>query len=155
VPSAWLAALRWYLPLTLATHLVWEIAQLPLYTLWREGSAEEIAFAVAHCTAGDLVIALGSLVLALVVVGKAGWPEAGFAQVAVAATVLGAAYTVLGEWFNTTVRQSWAYASAMPTLPPLGTGLTPLLQWLLLPPLCLVAARRRVTPTSVPKGSEG
>ena len=135
--APWLAALRWYLPLVLVANLAWETAQLPLYTIWREGSAGEIAFAVGHCTGGDVIIALGALILALVTLGEADWPAAGFARVAVAATGLGVAYTVASEWLNTTVRQRWAYTKAMPTLPPLGTGLAPLLQWLLLPPVCL------------------
>jgi hypothetical protein len=144
--------MRRYLPAIVAANLAWEVAQLPLYTIRREGSAGEIAFAVAHCTGGDAVIALGALVLALVGVGEPGWPTTGFARVAVAATALGAGYTVLSEWLNTTVRQSWAYASAMPTLPPLGTGLAPLLQWLLLPPLCLLAARRGALTAGIPRG---
>jgi hypothetical protein len=150
--GAWLAALRWYLPLTFAANLVWETAQLPLYTLWGEGSAKEIAFAVGHCTGGDVVIALSALVLALVTLGEAGWPEAGFTRVAITATVLAAAYTVVSEWFNTTVPQSWAYTKAMPTLPPLGTGLAPLLQWSVIPPLCLLAVRHQVGTAGVRKG---
>jgi len=39
------------------------------------------------------------------------------------------------------VRGSWAYTPAMPRVPPLGTGLAPLLQWLLLPTMSLVWAR--------------
>jgi len=151
--APWLAALRRYLPLVLVANLAWETAQLPLYTIWHEGSAGEIAFAVGHCTGGDAVIALGALVLALVTFGEAGWPVAGFARVAITATGLGVAYTVVSEWLNTTIRQSWAYTKAMPMLPPLGTGLTPLLQWLLLPPVCLLAARHLATTTGTRKGS--
>ena len=86
--------------------------------------------------------------------GEANWPEAGFARVAVTATGLGvAAYTVVSEWLNTSVTQSWAYTKAMPTLPPLGTGLAPLLQWLLLPPVCLLAARHQAMTVGAWKGS--
>lgn len=35
-----------------ALNLLWEIAQLPLYTIYEEGEPAAIAFAVAHCTAG-------------------------------------------------------------------------------------------------------
>src|SRR5215467_10683065 len=31
-------------------HFFWEVAQLPLYTLWRTGTPREIAFALFHCT---------------------------------------------------------------------------------------------------------
>jgi hypothetical protein len=48
-------ALR-YLPWLAALSLAWEIAQLPLYTLWHEAEPAYIAFAVAHCTIGDVLI---------------------------------------------------------------------------------------------------
>ena len=35
-----------------AGHLLWEAAQLPLYTIWWTGTRREIRFAVIHCT-GD------------------------------------------------------------------------------------------------------
>jgi len=52
-------------------------------------------------------------------------------------TALGAAYTVYSEWLNTGVRMAWAYSELMPVVPGIGTGLSPLLQWLVLPPLGL------------------
>jgi len=52
---AWLAGLS----------LVWEVAQLPLYTIWSEAPASKIAFAVAHCTAGDVLIGAAALLIAL------------------------------------------------------------------------------------------
>jgi hypothetical protein len=137
----WLAALRRYLPLILVANLAWETVQLPLYTLWQAGSARTIAFAIVHCTLGDGLIAAVSLVLALALVGHADWPRRRFTGVAAAATVLGVGYTVWSEWLNVAVRGAWAYAAAMPRVPPLGTGLAPLAQWLILPALCLTAAR--------------
>src|SRR5215213_9612223 len=35
----------------------WEIAQLPLYTIWRERSFAQNIAAALHCTLGDAVIA--------------------------------------------------------------------------------------------------
>ena len=46
-----------YLPWLAGLSLTWEIAHLPLYTIWNEASPEYMAFAVAHCTVGDLLIA--------------------------------------------------------------------------------------------------
>ena len=136
----WLSALRVYLAASAVLHLVWEVAQLPLYTIGRTGSAGEITFAVLHCTAGDVMIATMVLVTALVVVGSAAWPESGFRPVVVAVVSLGFGYTVYSEWINTGVRKSWAYADSMPTLPVLGTGLSPLLQWLIVPAVALSTA---------------
>lgn len=142
--TAWRLAGR-YLALLLAANLAWEVAHLPLYTLWTEGSPGTIAWAVLHCTAGDGVIGATTLALALVLTRARDWPRSGFGRVAVLATLLGVAVTVALEWLNVEVRGSWAYAAAMSRLPPLGTGLSPVLQWLLLPPVCLLAARRVTT----------
>ncbi len=141
----WLGALRIYLAITAAAHLIWEIAQLPLYTIWSTGTPREIAFAVFHCTIGDLMIATLSLVLALVCFGGAAWPRERFTPVMAATLVTGIGYTVYSEWLNTAVRKAWAYAELMPTLPPFGTGLTPLLQWIIVPLLGFAAIwlRRR------------
>ena len=58
----------------LALNLAWEIAQLPLYTIWWTDPGSRIAFAAAHCTVGDLMIGAASLALALLLAGR-GWPE--------------------------------------------------------------------------------
>lgn len=137
----WLTALRRYVAISAGLHLAWEIAHLPLYTLWRTGTAREIAFAILHCTAGDLMIGTLSLVATLLVLGKPGWPGQRFGEVAVSVLVLGLAYTIYSEWLNTVVRKSWTYAEMMPTLPFLGTGLSPLAQWLVIPVVAMLAVR--------------
>jgi hypothetical protein len=131
--GVWLLVLRQYLLFVALANLAWEVVHLPLYTLWQEGSPREIAFAVAHCTAGDVLIATASLVLALLLFGDRGWPEKGFRQVAAATLVFGLGYTVFSEWLNTEVRRSWAYSDLMPVVPVLGTGLSPLMQWIVIP----------------------
>jgi hypothetical protein len=140
--SDWLTAFRRYLAAAAVGHLVWESAQLPLYTLWATASPGEMAWAVVHCTAGDIGIAAAALAVALIVFGRSGWPAERFGAAAAATITAGIAYTVYSEWLNTVVRQSWTYAEAMPVVPPLGTGLAPLLQWVAIPALSLWAARR-------------
>ena len=54
------------------------------------------------------------------------------------AILLGAAYTVFSEWLNVDIRRSWSYTAAMRVLPVLGTGLTPLLQLVVVPGLAFV-----------------
>lgn len=141
--SLWLWALRRYLAVTAVGHLGWEFLHMPLYTLWEEGSTGEIVFAAIHCTGGDILIALAVLTTALVLVGNAGWPFVRFREVAWMTIVLGIGYTVFSEWLNVDVRESWAYAPSMPTIPYLGTGLTPIAQWIVVPLLALRAADPR------------
>ena len=58
-------ALR-YVPVLGALNLLWEIAQLPLYTIWDEGTPSFIAYAVVHCTLGDVAIGTLALLVALI-----------------------------------------------------------------------------------------
>lgn len=141
----WLGGLRRYLAVLALASLAWEIAHAPLYTIWREASVGEIAFAIAHCTAGDVLIGLSALAAALVIFGSAGWPGERFGAVAAATTVVGVTYTAFSEWLNIVVREAWAYAEAMPTMPVGGfdLGLSPIAQWLVVPALAFAAARRR------------
>lgn len=120
-----------YIAPIVVLHLVWEILQLPLYTLWRESSSSAIAFAVLHCTLGDVMIAASSLYVAIVVCGGPHWPLERYKRVALMAGAVGLVYTVFSEWNNTVVTRSWAYSLWMPTL--WGIGLSPVLQWLVIP----------------------
>ena len=123
----------------LLLNAAWEIAQLPLYTLWQDGTRGSIAYAIAHCTAGDLVI--GAWVTAIAAFaarfGAAPMRKRSFV---ISFLVVGLGYTVFSEWLNVHVRKSWAYTDLMPLLPPLGTGFTPALQWIVVPPLTWAAA---------------
>ena len=123
-------------------NLLWEIAHFPLYTLWSTGTLAEQVFAIVHCTAGDLVIALCALALGLLAAGDTRWPVAGFARVAFFAVIAGVGYTIFSERLNVEVRKSWAYSPAMPIVPFLGVGLTPLLQWVLVPIAAFLFVRR-------------
>ncbi len=118
-------------------NLLWEFIQAPLYTIWIEQWGAN-AFAVIHCTGGDVVIGAGAMVVALAAFGR-DWPDtpASRSRVMAAVTAIGVAYTIFSEWLNVDVRGEWAYGAMMPTLPVLGTGLAPLLQWLVIPALAL------------------
>ena len=140
----WLYALRLYLLFVIVASGAWEVLQLPLYTLAREGTASEIVFALAHCTAGDVLIALSTLTVALVLCGQPAWPVSGFWRVAAVTVTFGVAYTIFSEWLNLVIRQSWAYSDLMPVVPILAVGLSPLLQWLVIPLAGLALVRRRV-----------
>jgi hypothetical protein len=128
---------------TIPAHLAWEIAQLPLYTIWYEGSPGWIAFATLHCAGGDVLIAGGALLVALLLFGTGRWPDERYVAIAVPVVLAGIAITIVGEWYHTEVRNSWAYSILMPTVPGLGTGLSPFLQWIVIPTAALWWARPR------------
>ena len=59
----------------------------------------------------------------------------------------GLAYTVFSEWLNVVVRAAWAYADWMPIIPIAGLriGLSPLLQWIVVPGAAFAIMRRVTT----------
>jgi len=144
------ATLRWiaarYLPWMLALNLAWEAAHVRLYTLWQEAEAAYIAFSVVHCALGDVLIGIAALVVALVLARAPSVAHWRWARVAAMTSLAGVAYAIFSEWMNITLLRSWAYTKSMPTLEIGGfeIGLTPLAQWLLLPPIALYLGRATV-----------
>ena len=129
----WLQTVRCYLAASLAANFVWEVLQLPLFTLWTTGTVRQQGFAVFHCTIGDVMIAALSLLAALSLVAQPTWPSSSVARVYLFSLAVGFGYTIYSEWLNTSIRGNWAYSEWMPVLPIVGTGLSPLMQWLIVP----------------------
>lgn len=140
--ESWSFILGSYLPRLALASLAWEILQLPLYTIWEEGSPGWIAFAVAHCTAGDILIGGAALLLALIL-SRAGEPAAWPAgRIGTFMLLLAVFYTVLSERINVALG-NWAYSERMPILPGVEVGIAPLLQWLVVPLAAFLWARAR------------
>lgn len=131
--TIWLQVVRRYFSFVAAGNLLWEFAHLPLYTIWREGDGGQIIYAAVHCTGGDILIAAASLIGALTLLGTAQWPRRRYIAVAALTIATGVVYTIFSEWLNTEMIQSWAYSEFMPRLPIIGTGLSPLSQWIVIP----------------------
>ncbi|MDI1287990.1 MAG: hypothetical protein PSV46_26665 [Reyranella sp.] len=138
----WLHILRRYFGAIVVGNLVWEAAQLPLYAIWKTGTARDLAIAVLHCTAGDFAISASALVAALALGGEKTWPRHRFGAVAGGALAFGIAYTIYSERMNVLVLHNWTYSGLMPVLPGLEVGLSPLLQWLFIPVAAFAWARR-------------
>ena len=136
-----------YLGVTAVANLLWESLQLPLYTIWTTGTVREIAFAVLHCTAGDVLIAFAALVLAIIVGRCWLWPVENWTRVATLTIVFGLAYTAFSEWLNIYVRHAWTYAPIMPVLRfgQIDLGLAPLVQWIVVPSVALAFVKWRLS----------
>jgi hypothetical protein len=132
-----------YLALTGSLNLIWEVVQIPLYTLSANPDKAAILYAIGHCTLGDVLIASCTLTLGLVSASRChSWPTRYWVTCVVSIST-GVAYTVLSEWYNTTVLRSWAYSDLMPQV--WGIGISPVAQWVFVPALSfaiLKSARR-------------
>lgn len=129
----WLDALRRYFLFAAIAHLVWEFAHLPLYTIWETGTPGELVFAAVHCTGGDILITLSTFMLSICLFGGADWPRTRGQPVLWSALVFGVGYTIFSEWLNIEVREAWAYRDLMPVIPVIEAGLSPILQWIVIP----------------------
>jgi hypothetical protein len=119
----WSQAWRRFLGVSIVANLVWEMLQLPLYTVWTTGTRKQQVFAVVHCTVGDAMIAGLSLLVALALLARTPWPSGSAARVYAVSLAFGVGYTIYSEWLNTGVRGSCSYSDLMPVVPVIGTGL--------------------------------
>jgi hypothetical protein len=132
----WMA--RWA-SLAFVFHLVWEFAHLPLYGLWSDDSRQRIVAYVFHCTGGDVLIATSVFLGTATVLKRLDWPLQTPWLGGLLMVTAGLAYTVFSEWHNVYQLGAWSYAAAMPLVG--GIGLSPLLQWLVVPSLTVMTMR--------------
>lgn len=121
-------------------HSVWEFAQLPLYTLWREADAQRLVVYVLHCVAGDVMIALTTFILTSLMLRDGRWLARRPWRGGMLLIGLGLGYTGFSEWYNVYRAGAWSYAPAMPLIA--GIGLAPLLQWVVVPAAMMLVMRR-------------
>ena len=94
-----------------------------------------------RATLGDVLILLAAFSTGSAVVRERGWLVTSRRVPAVITVTTGLVITVIFEWLATGALGRWSYADSMPLVPGIGIGLTPFLQWLLLPPIILWLAR--------------
>lgn len=130
-------------------NLPWELWQVPLFEHMPLAPHWEAVKICSKAAAGDAVIALVAYWAVALVVRHRGWvvvPTAsrvlGFTSCGLAITVAIERLALAGQWM-----QGWLYSPLMPVVPGLGVGLSPLIQWLVLPPLLIWMVRRQLTST--------
>ena len=129
--------------LAFVLNLTWEIAHVRLYTMRSAADGTSVAWALFHCTLGDVVIALAVFALAGIVLRRADWPGSRPWTGGVIFVIGAVAFTAWSEWYNVYRIGNWGYAASMPMI--FGIGLSPLLQWLILPPV-MVGIYRMLAP---------
>lgn len=131
-------------------HFVWEFLHAPLYQGLAEGTHWDGIKCCLLATAGDVVIAVVAYG-GVAVAGRDAWwlrsvdgarSDHRPRRATVAYLAIGLVITVVVEMLSVDVWGRWAYGPAMPTL--LGIGVSPLLQWIVVPLLVLWLARRHL-----------
>jgi amino acid transporter len=126
--------------LAFVLNLTWEITQVRLYTIWAEADRLSVAWSLFHCSVGDVMIALAMFALAGIVLRRADWPPSRPWTGGVIVVIGAMAFTVWSEWYNVYRAGNWGYTASMPMI--FGIGLSPLLQWLILPPVMVGVYRK-------------
>ncbi|WP_310449522.1 hypothetical protein [Sulfuritalea sp.] len=124
-------------------NLPWEMWQIPLFTGTSSLAHWDGVVMCTRATVGDAVIALCAFWLVATVCTR-DWIRRPSGISLGAFVAAGLVATIALEYWATRIGGRWEYAEAMPRLPLLGTGLAPLLQWLLLPPLVVWLVRRQI-----------
>ena len=126
-------------------HFVWEMWQIPFFTATSSDSHWVGVVACTRATVGDAAISLVAFWFVAAVARSRSWIlDSSPSQVGTFVAV-GVVITIMLESLATGPLKRWSYTSLMPLLPVLGTGIVPLLQWILLPPLTIWFVRRQLT----------
>lgn len=125
-------------------NLAWELWQIPFFRGMADLPHWLGVKACTQATFGDVAIALAAFWITAIFARSRSWIlRPSRLDIAIYIGVGLAATTIL-ESLAIGVLGRWAYSEAMPRLPIVGTGLLPLLQWLVIPPLVLWFVRRQI-----------
>jgi hypothetical protein len=94
-----------------------------------------------HCTLGDVILTLGSFWIISVINRNRRWLLSANKSNFAGFLLMGLSYTVLSEWTNVHILKSWGYNELMPIIPWVKVGLTPFLQWIIIPSAVILLVR--------------
>ena len=106
------------------------------------GAPKPGAAARAMDGAGDPLIVNSALLLALLVVAVRTWPRVSHIRLAALTVTFGVIYTVFSVRLTTNARERWTTSDLMPSVPPMGAGVSPTARWIIVPLAVFWWARR-------------
>lgn len=138
----------------LLLNFPWEVLQAPLFEGMSAAPHSAVIGACLQATLGDVVIMLLAHASVVLVTRRRRWVLAPSRREVAGFVTAGVAITAIVEWLATRGHwaQTWAYSSVMPLIPGIGIGLSPLLQWVVVPTMVLWFARRQSAHVGVADG---
>lgn len=124
-------------------NLPWEMWQIPLFKNMPTLAHWDGVILCTRAALGDAAIALLAFWLVAATARTRNWIRRPTGITLSAFVAIGLVVTIALEYWATQIGARWEYAEAIPQLPLLGTGLAPLLQWLLIPPLLVWLVRKQ------------
>lgn len=114
-------------------HFIWEFVQAPTYAGMVEMNHWDGIKLCMSATFGDVGFAVTAFVATSIVARTRHWLHNPTAGQYLLYLGIGFGLTIGFEYYYTQVSLRWTYSELMPLVPPFGTGLSPLLQWLIVP----------------------
>ena len=118
---------------------------MPFYQIPAEVSHSDMVRNCTLATVGDVGISIAAFWTVAVISKSRQWFHQPRRWQVSSFILVGVVITVVFEALATGMFNAWKYADSMPTLPFLGTGLLPLLQWILVPPIILWFVKRQLS----------
>ncbi len=125
-------------------NFVWEYIQAPTYAGMIEMNHWDGIKLCTSATFGDVGFALTAFWITSLASRSRQWIFEPKAWQLLLFLGVGIGLTIGFEFYYTTISLRWTYSELMPLVPPFGTGLSPLLQWVVVPLLVLWFARRQI-----------
>ena len=125
-------------------HFVWEFVQVPAFAGMAEMGHWQAIKLCLSATIGDVGFALTAFWVASLAARSRDWVLEPRKLPLGLFLAVGILLTIGFEYYYTNVSLRWGYSELMPLVPPFGTGLTPILQWLIIPPLVVWLTRRHL-----------
>ena len=123
-------------------HFVWEFWQAPWFAEVAAMPHLDGIILCSRATLGDVMIALGAYTAIALVARDRYWARCLTVRRVAGFLFIGLAVTIAFEWLATRVLDRWQYGADMPIVPVLGTGLAPVLQWIVIPLVSIITLRR-------------
>lgn len=125
-------------------HFAWELAQVPLYADMANAAHAGATFRCFKATLGDVAMMLGAYWVAAAWAHDRRWLFTPTRAAWAIYLAVGLVLTVVFELLATGPLERWRYGAAMPLVPGLGVGFSPIMQWVVIPPMVLWLARRHI-----------
>lgn len=125
-------------------HFVWEFLQAPTYAGMAEMKHWDGIKLCTSATFGDVGFAMVAFWATSLLARSRLWIFNPTTLQFLLFLAVGIGLTIGFEYYYTNISLRWTYSELMPLVPPFGTGLSPLLQWAIIPPLVLWLTRRQL-----------
>ena len=125
-------------------NFVWEMLQMPLFEYPIEFSPSAMNLSCTKASIGDAFITIVSFWFVALIRKNRYWIiKVSFWDLTLF-LIPGIVITICFEALATGPLNRWTYSEVMPTIPYIGTGLAPILQWLILPLLTVFIVKRQI-----------